>query len=129
MHLVKCYVRVKLSYASYHKGLLAACHALKCLCLLFILLTAARDGWALSWRVLHHIQASKAWQTWYWCNSFFPIYSSEVKKKKKKTYMNKTCLKLLSVVFIYLSSLTTCTIFTWIRITAVLWNCSRVSII
>lgn len=26
--------------------------------LLFIFLTAARDGWALSWRVLHHIQAS-----------------------------------------------------------------------
>lgn len=69
------------------------------ICLLFIFLTAAGDGWALSWRVLHHLQASKAWQTWYWCHSFFPIYSPEIKKKN----MNKTCLKLLSVIFIDLS--------------------------
>jgi len=48
-------------------------------CLMMILLVfLARDDRTLLGRVQHHIQASQARSTWYWCHPLLQIYPTQV---------------------------------------------------
>lgn len=58
----------------------------------FLFVLTARDGWTLSWRVLHHIQACQAWPTWYWCYSLISLHPSEV--------VNQLAIKYIKLLFI-----------------------------
>ena len=48
----------------------------------FVLL--GRNGWTLFGRICHDLQASQAWETWYWSYSFFTIYSTQIKLERKR---------------------------------------------